>query len=307
MSKTAPPVFIILLNYNGWADTLACLKSLQDLDYPQFKTIVVDNASTDDSLQQLTGTPYQFELLRSSENLGYSGGNNIGIQLALDTAKTMAETSDVKPLVWILNNDTTVKPDALKEMVWLYQQTKGMVGSMIRYPDKRYQQVGHKLYPWTGGIRGYHEGETFDTMPVMSLSGASMLVPVTVFETIGLLDESFFLYCEDVEFCLRAQKNGIKANVALDSIVYHHEGATTGQWPKHTQYYYQRNRVRLFFKHYGISNKISIALYSVYRLSRAFFKSLISPRKNPMDNVKILWLGFKDGLLNKGGPCPHEL
>lgn len=303
MTKTTPTVYIVLLNYNGWADTLACLESLQKLEYPDYNVIVVDNASTDDSLVHLTQTSYAFQLIRSNQNLGYSGGNNLGIQAVIEASKTL----DSKPLVWILNNDTTVKPDALKEMVWLFHQTGGLVGSMIRYPDKRYQQVGHKLYPWTGGIRGYHEGETFDTMPVMSLSGASMLVPLVVFEKIGLLDDSFFLYCEDVEFCLRAQKNGLKANVALDSIVYHHEGATTSQWPKHTQFYYQRNRVRLFFKHYGISNKISITVYSLYRLIRAFFKSLLAPRKNPMQNVKILWMGFRDGFLDRSGPCPYQL
>lgn len=312
MSKET--VSIILLNYGGASDTLACLDSLRNLQRgPQeadIRVVVVDNASPDDSVmrlkERLHARPEEFLLIESAENLGYSGGCNLGLRHELNLPA--GERPDY---IWLLNNDTTTDPGALAALLQESRRTGGLVGSLLLYPDGSYQQVGTRLNAWTGRSRGYPEASLRDGMRVDALSGASMLIPVWVLDRVGLLDETFFLYFEDGEFSRRCARAGFLLTVALDSRVYHKEGATTGRKSPATQYYYHRNRLRLFFRFATWPQKMVVALYAIFRLGRSVLKSLASGNAEKRAASRIAlrahWLGLSDFVRGIHGRCPYSL
>lgn len=325
--SNSPRVAIILLNYCGVEDTKACLESLSQLTYSSadIEIFVVDNASPDDSLAKLGAmqkdpTLPKFHLIASEKNLGYSGGNNLAIQqilnrnLNIDHPDTEAD-ADALPidpktrieLVWLLNNDTTVDPNSLTYMVEQTQSSGGIVGSLILYPDKTYQQVGTQIDWRTGGTKGYSQDSLQDKMSIECLSGASMLVPTSVFKRIGLLEESYFLYFEDAEFCLRAGEKRIPKTLALQARVYHYEGKTTGKHSLSTQYYYHRNRLKLLFSYASATEKLTIGMYASFRLFRSVVKSMLDPKPERKTSVAVQKLAMKDFYEGVTGPCPHNL
>jgi GT2 family glycosyltransferase len=306
---TLPLVYILLLNYHGTDHTFACLDSLKNLDYPHYKIVVIDNASTDDSVPRIQARletcPSEFEFLQSSHNKGYSAGNNIGIAHAIQQIGPNAQA-----FCWLLNNDTVVAPDALLALVQLAQETGGLAGSLLLYPDGCYQQVGTRLNWLTGGSKGYSEKKIQDKMPVDTLSGASMLIPFSAIQAVGLLDESFFLYFEDGEYSLRCAHKGFSLNVATQSRVYHKEGATTGRKSLSTQYYFYRNRMKLLFMYAHPLQKLSIGLYTLFRLGRSIIKLYWGSEKKHIASqlsIKIQVLALQDFWKGVSGPCPHNL
>jgi GT2 family glycosyltransferase len=303
---THPLVYILLLNYRGTDDTLACLDSLKQLDYPHYRIIVVDNASPDDSVvrlkARLSALPDSFRLIEAPRNGGFSYGNNLGIQTAL------AEVGEGEPgFVWLLNNDTTVAPDALSHLVQEAQTTGGIAGSLLLYPDGRYQQAGTRFQWWTGSSKGYAENAVTDGMRVETLTGASMLIPLQAFRVAGLLDESYFLYFEDGEASLRFAWHGFPLTVCARSLVYHKEGATTGRKSRMTQYYFHRNRLRVLFQYASGPQKMTIGLYAAFRLLRSVVKSALSRNPERKISTHIEWLAVSDFWKGISGPCPHNL
>jgi GT2 family glycosyltransferase len=306
----SPLVYIILLNYRGAQHTLACLDSLRQLDYPNYKIVVIDNASPDDSATILrarqTKNPGEFHFIQSTENLGYSGGNNLGIIHALANANAKA-IADSNAYIWLLNNDTTVDAHALTALVQEAHKTRGLVGSLLLYPDGNYQQVGTRLNWWTGGAKGYRETDVQDSMPVETLSGASMLIPFPVLRRVGLLDPSFFLYFEDGEFSLRCRRAMVSLTVTPGSKVYHEEGATTGRKSLLTQYYFHRNRLRLLFMFANPPQKVSIGLYTAFRMLRSIVKSRVPYERERVISANIQMLALRDFRQGIQGKCPHNL
>jgi GT2 family glycosyltransferase len=301
-----PQVYILLLNFRGTQDTLACLDSLRNLNYTNYRTIVIDNASPDDSVERLKTrlqqNPQEFQLIESAQNLGYSGGNNLGVSDVLKNSTLAVDT-----YIWLLNNDTTVAPDTLTYLVNEAQRTGGLVGSLLLCPDGSYQQVGTRINWWNGGTKGYPEGAVQDGMPVETLSGASMLIPVQAIRKAGLLNESFFLYFEDGEASLRYARAGFPLTVAAQSLVYHKEGATTGKKSLPTQYYFHRNRLRLLMMYAHPLQKLTILGYAFFRLCRSIVKSGLKPDPDRQISAKVHQVAMKDFLRGVSGPCPHNL
>jgi GT2 family glycosyltransferase len=298
MEPLPPLVGIVLLNYKNAAATLRCLASLQGLDYPRVKIVVVDNASGDDDVALLAAQQheYQYDFVASATNGGFSAGNNLGISHCLAAGAAF---------VWILNNDTTVAPDALSHLVAKAQMTHGLVGSWLGDLSGQYQQVGHRLGWWLGTIKGYPESLVSDGMAVDSLSGASMLVPRQVFDQAGLMPEGYFLYVEDVAFCQQAWRAGFGCHVATQAKVFHEEGATTGRIPNTRWYYFFRNRLR-FFKAFASSAQWAcIVAYAGFRLVRSAVLASVSSAARA--KLKAQWLGVGDALRGIEGPCPHAL
>lgn len=251
----SPLVYLVILNWNGWQDTLACLRSLEDLDYPNYQIIIVDNASSDGSEDKLREAFPKIRIIQSGANLGYAGGNNIGIRHAL------AHGADY---IWILNNDTIIEPDALTHLVRRMQEKPdaGMCGSRLVYLHNRkiVQALGGGSYnKWVGTTR-YVGAGNLANQPVASetverqidyIVGASILASRNFLEDIGLLTEDYFLYYEEIDWALRA-KGKYSLAVAPQSVVYHREGASTGgnsfelhQKSTQADYYMVRNRLKL--------------------------------------------------------------
>jgi len=224
----SPLVYIILVNWNGKNDTLECLSSLQKVSYSNFKILVVDNASHDGSVEAIRTDFPNVELLVNKENLRFAGGNNIGIQYALQN------NADY---ILLLNNDTTVEPNFLSELIIVAgnQNEIGIVGAKIFYytDNKRIWFAGGTINLKTGitkhrGIRTIDVGQFNNEEEVGYITGCCMLVKREVIDKIGMLDESYFIYGEDADWCLRAKKVGFKLMYAPSSVAYHKVSVSSG-------------------------------------------------------------------------------
>lgn len=245
---TLPSVYIIVLNWNGWEDTIECLNSLQKVTYENFKTIIVDNGSTDDSVKKIehwlkeqnliynkidaekTGTTttvpgtdtaasnnISFTLIKNQDNLGFAGGNNVGISFA---EKNQAD------LVLLLNNDTTVEPDFLSHLVAEYIKGKyTALTPQIRYFDhpETIWNCGGKLL-WFGSKKYFYQQKNKKALPkkdVIDISFVTGCALLYDFKKVGYLSKDFFFGEEDYEFSLRVKKLNQKIGCVLNSIIYH--------------------------------------------------------------------------------------
>ncbi len=259
-SLKMPKVCIILVNWNGWEDTVECLHSLQNLNYEHFSVIVVDNASTDNSVKEIKDRFNKVTLIENSKNQGFAGGNNRGIECALDLGAEY---------VWLLNNDTVVEEKALEALI---NRTKnhpeiGICGSQVIYYDHRatLQALGGGTYnKWLGITRDIGQNQSvnisFDHKHIEErlhyIAGASMLVSKTFINAVGLLDEEYFLYYEEIDWAIRA-KGAFKLGYAPESIVYHKEGASIGasnlnmsNKSRLADYYYFKSKFKITYKYY---------------------------------------------------------
>jgi len=225
-----PKVCIIILNWNGLADTRECLTSLQKITYLNREFILVDNASSGDDVRLLVE---EFEdsihIIRNDRNYGFAGGNNIGIRYALEHSSP--------DYLFLLNNDTVVAPDFLDEMVNAAESDPraGILGPKIYYYDFN----GRKDIIWTAGgkIRWWHPwfyhaiGQGDDDLlkyqrlkAVRWISGAAMMIRRQVLEQTLLLNADYFFGGEDVEYCLKARAHGFKSIYVPAARIWHKVG-----------------------------------------------------------------------------------
>jgi len=254
------PAFIVILNWNGWRDTHACLESLAGLTHPNARVIVVDNASEDGSEARLRELHPALTLLQSGANLGFAGGNNVGLRYALENGAEY---------VWLLNNDTLVEPDALTALVDKMQREPdlGLCGSTLLYEADRntVQALGGARYNrWLGTVEhiGQHQPRTqsVDERAVEGqlsyLIGASMLASRAFLEQVGLLQDDYFLYFEELDWAARA-RGTFRLGYAAESVVYHKEGSSIGGTDRAkttksytADHYALKNRVRFTRRFY---------------------------------------------------------
>jgi hypothetical protein len=221
MLKVKPFVAAIVLNWNGLKDTHECLKSLQGISYQNYRIVLVDNASTDGSVKILRKAYPDLTIIENEENLGFSEGNNVGIRYAL---------SQGADYIWILNNDTVVDPLALTALIDVAgENTKiGILGSKIYYydePDTLWFAGGpmdwHNLETPHVGINEKDYGQYDEIKEYDRVAGCSMMVTRELCDQIGLMDPAYFLYVEEIDWCLRAWANGFKVVYVPGSKVYH--------------------------------------------------------------------------------------
>lgn len=213
MENKQPSVSIVLLNYNGYNDTIECIKSLKNITYNNYKIVIVDNNSTDNSeieIKKFIKNDDKIQFIQADKNLGFSGGNNIGIRYALEN------NADY---ICLLNNDTIVETNFLSELVNSMEKDNkiGVAAGKIMYFED-------KDIIWSAGgfiseikSLGEHYGidtkdskKFDDTIEVSFLTGCLQLIRKEVFEEIGMYDDRYFLYMEDVDFCKRATRKGYK-------------------------------------------------------------------------------------------------
>lgn len=214
-------VAVVVLNWNAWRDTSACVESLRRQRVRPTWIVVVDNASTDDSAAQLRCLGDEVTILQSGANLGFAGGNNVGIRWAL------ARGADA---VWLLNNDATAADGALEALLetWRIRPHAGAIGTLIyemARPDVMQCWGGGWINLWTGRAREYPH--RVEESAIDYVSGCSLFLPQKALERCGLLDEGFFMYFEDVELSLRYRKAGFALAVAERARVFHRGGASS--------------------------------------------------------------------------------
>lgn len=264
--------YIIILNWNGYADTIECVNSCLNLDYPSFAIIVVDNCSSDGSEALIRRTFPQIVVLQSGGNLGYAGGNNVGIKYALERGAEY---------VWLLNNDTVVEPRALTTLVQALQNlpTAGMAGSKILfYADRSIiNYAGGVIDPDLGSSEhiGIYQRDCYQFNEVSEtgyITGCSLLTKCSVIEQIGLMYEGYFLYFEESEWCIKARRHGFSLLYVPDSIVYHKESASTRKIGGAVTYYMARNRLYFIARNANRANWITRFRIDLVSLLKHIYK-----------------------------------
>lgn len=247
-------IYICVLNYNNASDTVDCLESLRRLQGVEYRILLVDNASPDGSgrvLQEYADrNPDWVKFFGLAENCGYAAGNNVALRWAL-------EQPDME-YCWILNNDTTVEPDALQYLVEYMEShpVVGLCGSKMVYSwdRSRIQGYGGSYSPWLGVSASITDAERIGDIDYVI--GAAVFVRRSFLETVGLMCEDYFLYYEELDWAMRAKG---KFEIACEprSVVYHKEGAAIGANAAHPEsksafadYYGMRNRLLFTRKFY---------------------------------------------------------
>jgi GT2 family glycosyltransferase len=274
MKKKFSPkqLYIIIINWNGKLDTDSCLQSLQKIYKPALEvhTVVVDNGSTDGSLEYLQQKHPWAIFLPTGSNLGFTGGNNRGIEFAL---------SHQADYIWLLNNDTVVDRNVLSIISSFDDPKVGAAASKIyfakghEYHKDRYTEKDHGKVIWyAGGIidwqnmyashRGVDEvdhGQYDTTEQTPFLTGCSFIIKTDVIKTIGLLDDRFYLYLEDLDWSLRIQHAGWKTLYCPASIVWHINAGSSGR-PGNAihEYYFTRNRLLIGFQYASVRTKFAL-------------------------------------------------
>lgn len=341
-------ICILILNWNNWPDTVACLESIFQISFNNFQIVVIDNGSTDDSGKKIQewaggklrtdnpfipyspgnkpipivsydrqasergGNPEQEHSLSDSlgggvnhplvfiqtgANLGYGGGNNVGLRFAL-------KREDFSH-VWILNNDTVCHRDALQELMACMESDDktGAVGSKLLYynrPDTLHMAGGCRVVPWMGnasmiGVDEKDDGRWDEPLEPDYISGASLLIKKKVLENVGLMDERYFLYWEDADWGVRMRRNGYRLLYCPASRVWHKEGGTAGRLSPDSDYYWVRNG--LFFM-----KKFYPALLPLMPVSYFLKYTLIRLLKGQPLHFSAFLGGLKDFLMGKTGP-----
>ncbi len=241
MPESAPRVSIVVLNWNGLADTTECLQSLQAVTYPNFRTVVVDNASGNDEAKALRDAfGDHIDLIESETNLGFAGGANLGMRHALEQGADY---------VLLLNNDTTVAPAFLSEMVAAMERLPAAAAACPKtyFYDRRDEiySTGGRYSLWKGTARQAGRGQTdrgqFDKIAVRDYAdGVCMLIPRAAIERVGLLDEDYFAYWEETDWCARARQAALRCYYIPSAKVWH-KAARSQERSNEFQYLYRRN------------------------------------------------------------------
>jgi GT2 family glycosyltransferase len=279
---TEPLVYIVLVNWNGRQVTLDCLDSLQHLTYGNTSVVVVDNGSIDGSVDAIRQLYPSVLLLEMRKNLRFAAGTNAGVRFAMEHG---AE------LILLLNNDTTVAGDFLTHLVARMQAdpVTGLVAPKIYYHDEpsRIWFAGGIISMWTGTMRhiGIRESDTgqFNTARAIDYaSGCCILARREVIEKVGTLDEAFFMYTEDADWCVRVRKAGYRIMYEPTARVWHKLSVSTGG---HLSWYKMKNKFignfRLVARHAAWYQWLVFPWLNVLVNALAALKYLATTRKTP--------------------------
>jgi GT2 family glycosyltransferase len=278
-SSIYPLVSIVTLNYDHPEVTCQMLDSLRKISYPSIEILVVDNASPNDDPSIIYKNYPEVKFIQASENLGFAGGNNLAIN----------QTSG--KYVLLLNNDTEVTPGFLEPLVAKLEAdpTIGVVSPKIKFhhtPDLLQFTVITPINRITGRSKGLGFGVKdagqweFDSETAYA-HGAAMMVPMKVIKEVGLLADIYFLYYEELDWCLRINKAGYKIFYVHNSLVYHKESVSTGKASPTKTYYMNRSRLIFMRRNVkGLILLIAIAYQLLIAIPKNAFSFLLMGRKD---------------------------
>lgn len=300
-----PRVSIIILNLNSYDVTRACLVSLRELNYPNFEITLVDNGSGDSSGERLARDFPELRCIRNDENLGFTGGNNVGIRDALGRGPDY---------LLLLNNDTVVAANFLSELVRVAENDAriGILNPKIYFfePADKIWCAGGIHKPWWSFAKmvGVHErdvGRYDQTREISFATGCALLIKSEVVRQIGPLDEVFFLGFEDLDWCVRALQAGFKAVYVPAAVVWHKDSYDTkknlGKPGK--DFYSIRNSILFARKHmpsrYWPLFFFSLARYLAYRTAGYLIRV-------ELKRVKALYSGLWSGCCTRVSVTENE-
>ena len=273
-------IYIVVLNWNGSDDTASCLQSLSKVKEKGFKktVVVVDNASSDNSVGQISKAFPKIKIIKNAKNLGFTGGNNVGIAYA------MKKGADY---VLVLNNDTVVKADFLEHLLTSFSDTQvGMVCPKIyfakghEFHKKRYRSsdlgnvlwaVGGKIdwknvYATNQGVDEVDKGQYDKVAEVNFAPGACVLISRKLLETVGTFDEKYYLYFEDTDQAVRARKAGFKVLYDPKAVIWHKVAGSSAIGSDLNDYFITRNRLLFGMRYGSLRAKIALGRESIKML-----------------------------------------
>lgn len=288
-----PRVHVIILNWNGREDTLECVASCREVSYPGLRLLVVDNGSTDGSEAALRARFPDLEILQTGANLGFAGGNNVGIRHALASGADW---------VLLLNNDTVVAPDFVDALVRAAATDAriGMLTSKIYYfepPDVLWYAGGYMNEALGYGNHkgtGRRDVGQFDTLEDTNRpTGCALMVRRDVCERVGLLGDEFFCYCEDLDWALRTRNAGFRVVYAPGSRVWHKVSRSTGGSRSGISlYYYVRNVLLCLDRNHPLAAPLRWLRYAVIVGSSVL--GLFTMRIRKRSGAACIWYGVRD-------------
>ncbi len=292
-----PKVFIIILNWNNWSDTLECLESLKNNDYPNEQVVIIDNGSK----KKPQAPDSEIKIIYNKENLGFAGGNNVGIKYALE------KRADY---ILLLNNDTLVKQDFLTKLVEAGESNKdfGLLGPKIYFAgqkEKIWFAGGQVNWLYNKGImKGYNEIDKgqYDLPAIQEteyITGCCLLIKRATIEKIGLMPEDYFLYYEDTDWSLAAQGVGFKCVFVPRAKIWHKGSKSSIEGSPSYIYYHIRNGLILAQRFAPWYVKPLVHLNVGWRIKKQIIKLIFFPKKRTW--AKYILLGIKDFYSGKRG------
>lgn len=287
-------MYVIIVNFNGLEYTRGCLESLKKMKYPNFETLVIDNGSKELESEIIKEIfPNLIKTIRLKNNIGFAGGNNVGISYAFK------EGADY---FFLLNNDTVVNSDALKELVAFANKDPkiGIVGPKIfalrnGKQTNLVQSFGAKVNVYLGEtppVGGQvDQGQFEEPLSVDYVSGCAMLIKRTVIEDLGFLDPRYFMYVEEVDYCLRAKSRGFQIWSVPKARIWHKGEASATDLQR---LYYRVSSLIIFERIHA--PKIGFIVFTLYL---TFVKiPILSAKvflKKPLDTIATLIKAFRKG------------
>lgn len=295
-------VVVVILNWNNLTDTLECVDSVLRSDYRRLAVWVVDNGSDEDPTGPLGEQFPGARVIRLADNFGYSGGNNVGLKLAMEQEAQY---------VLLLNNDATLAPDTITRLV-AAMETDSRIGMatprvfLYDQPTEVYWDGG--TIDWVTGLTPHRSTELPRSGGILSsewLDGCCLFVRLAALEDVGLLDERYFLYYEDAEWTVRASRRGWVNAVILDASARHKVSRSTGSLSGPlASFYFPRNRYLLLRTHGPLRTHFAprlfyaLSAYGEYRL-----------RQSSRESRRAVLEAYWSLLRNKWGahtPCRHR-
>jgi len=310
MNQQLPKVYVSILNWNNYRNTIACLQSLQESKYENMHLVVIDNGSQDVSVDEIKRAFADIKIIQSGENLGFAGGHQLVVEQAL---------KDGAELVWILNNDAHVLPDTLVALVGSYRKEHFAIYGSVPFRDSETTTIASTS--WAVDEQGRSIPEKLkiyrdmpyneilalgDRIQVANLNGSSMLIPTAIVREYGFMDSSFFLYQEETDYCFRLGAAGIPSYLVSKSVVIH-KGHGSSQSHERLKpiltYYYTRNYL-VRVKRYWPSALYRAIVWKMLRQNwKHWIKSVLRlGQHSQMDSDSYYkLLGFWDGLWSQLG------
>ena len=311
--KACPLIGVVLINWNQYEDTVDCLGSLYEMDYPNFRVILVDNGSSDGSGERIARLFPRVDMIYSEANLGFDGGNNLGVMRALNLGCDY---------IFLLNNDTVLDPRLIDELIAVADSDRriGILGPKIYYYD------APDIVWWAGcclsvsphGMFNFSQegnmkedvGQFDDVAEIDGAIGCAMLVKRGVIEKAGLLDERFFIYHEEHDYALRAIAEGYRIVFVPGGKLWHKVSRAMGGVHSVSQcHLWTRNWLLLMRNHIPLSRWF--LLYYHY-LKEAYWVYQGYREQGNDEGGRAALDGIWNALLNRFGPlsdraCPRPL
>ncbi|MCX7995457.1 MAG: glycosyltransferase family 2 protein [candidate division WOR-3 bacterium] len=300
--KKKTKVTVVIVNWNGGEETIACVNSLQKCTYSDFDLVIVDNGSRAKDVKLLEERfGHIARIIKNNVNLGFAGGVNKGIEVAI---------KNCSKYILLLNNDTIVSPDFLEILVNHAEKEPeiGIVTPKINYyssPGIIWSAGGFISKLRASGFsygEGRNDSEYASNRIISFASGCCMLIKAEVISQVGFFDENYFLYVEDADFCYRVTSSGYKILYAASSKIFHKVNRTSKKDVSNLPLYYT-TRNRLYFAKKFLSEMFLISLF--YLILSLFPKSFIWAIRGEFNNLVAVRLAFRDFLKRKFGKANY--